>query len=51
MLASAVPLSYPLRVLLRQRFLSAFWPDSFPDELSGTIVGQTSDCRLNQEGP
>jgi hypothetical protein len=26
----------------------AIWPDSFPDELSGTIVGQTFDCRLNQ---
>jgi hypothetical protein len=29
----------------------AIWPDSFPDELSGTIVGQTSYYRLHQEGP
>ena len=33
MQAFAVPLSYPLRVLLRQRLLSPFWPDSFPDEI------------------
>ena len=29
----------------------AIWPDSFPDELSGTIVGQTSYYGLHQEGP
>jgi hypothetical protein len=51
MLASVLPLSCPLRVLLRQRLLSPFWPDSFPDELSGTIAGQTFECRLDQEGP
>jgi hypothetical protein len=41
MLAFAEPLSYPFRVPLRQRLLSPFWPDSFPDKLSGTIAGQT----------
>jgi hypothetical protein len=51
MLAFAEPLSYPLRVLLRQRLLSPFWPDSFPDELSGTIVGQTFDCVCIKKDP
>jgi hypothetical protein len=34
-------------------FPVAIWPDSFPDELSGTIVGQTSVLySLDQEeGP
>jgi hypothetical protein len=51
MLAFAEPLSYPLRVLPRQRLLSPFWPDSFPDELSGTIVGQAFDCAWIKKDP
>src|ERR1700722_18731013 len=32
-------------------FPVAIWPDSFPDELSGTIAGQTFCLCLDQEGP